>query len=154
MADSDSTADEAPLTLTPLTALRRRPGRGSHERAAVNAIVFLANESYWARGLAAPAQQTAMAHSIAFGLYEGARQLGFARVLTDYGRLAYLGDVFVVEGARGQGLGKWLVECVLEHPALARVPRWLLGTADGHGLYERFGFVRAEAGRYMVRAEK
>jgi nitroimidazol reductase NimA-like FMN-containing flavoprotein (pyridoxamine 5'-phosphate oxidase superfamily)/GNAT superfamily N-acetyltransferase len=113
---------------------------------------FLANESYWARGVPRGAQATAMAHSLCFGLFEGETQVGFARVLSDFGRFAYLADVFVDEGSRGKGLGKWLVECVLEHPDLAAVPRWLLGTADAHGLYEKYGFVRADAERYMVRA--
>ncbi len=113
---------------------------------------FLADESYWARGVEAHAQEQAMAHSLCFGLYAHGTQVGHARVLTDYGRIAYLADVFVAERARGAGLGEWLVKCVLEHPDLATVPRWLLGTADAHDLYERFGFTRADAGRYMVRA--
>ncbi len=113
---------------------------------------FLAEESYWARGLPEHQQQVAMAHSLCFGLYRERSQIGFARVLTDYGRFAYLADVFVAQGARGAGLGKWLVECVLEHPDLAAVPRWVLGTADAHGLYARYGFVVAPDGRYMVRA--
>jgi nitroimidazol reductase NimA-like FMN-containing flavoprotein (pyridoxamine 5'-phosphate oxidase superfamily)/GNAT superfamily N-acetyltransferase len=114
---------------------------------------FLAEESYWARGVEAWRQRQAMAHSIAFGMYRGATQIGFARVLTDHARAAYLADVFVVPEERGNGLGKWLVECMLEHPDAAGVDRWLLGTADAHGLYERFGFERVE-GRYMVRRRK
>jgi nitroimidazol reductase NimA-like FMN-containing flavoprotein (pyridoxamine 5'-phosphate oxidase superfamily)/GNAT superfamily N-acetyltransferase len=112
---------------------------------------FLAEESYWARGIGADAQRVAMRESLCFGLYRAGAQIGFARVVTDYGRIAYLADVFVVKEERGKGLGKWLVACVLEHPDLANVDRWLLGTADAHALYERFGFVRADAGRYMVR---
>jgi GNAT superfamily N-acetyltransferase len=112
---------------------------------------FLAEESYWARGIGEDAQRLAMEHSLCFGLYRGQEQIGFARVVTDQGRIAYLGDVFVVRPERGKGLGKWLVEETLEHPALARVDRWLLGTVDAHSLYEQFGFVRAEPGRYMVR---
>ncbi|HEX3770732.1 MAG TPA: GNAT family N-acetyltransferase [Polyangiaceae bacterium] len=113
---------------------------------------FLAGQSYWARDVPGDLQETAMANSLGFGLYEGDRQIGFARVVTDYGRIAYLADVFVAAERRGAGLGAWLVACVLEHPDLAAVPRWHLGTADAHRLYERFGFARAEAGRYMVRA--
>jgi len=112
---------------------------------------FLAEDSYWARGIGADAQRTAMEHSLCFGLYRKTVQIGFARVVTDFGRIAYLGDVFVLAPERGAGFGKWLVEQVLAHPSLARVDRWVLGTADAHSLYERFGFVRAEAGRYMVR---
>jgi nitroimidazol reductase NimA-like FMN-containing flavoprotein (pyridoxamine 5'-phosphate oxidase superfamily)/GNAT superfamily N-acetyltransferase len=112
---------------------------------------YLAEESYWAKGVEAAVQRRAMDHALCFGMYDAETQIGFARVVTDYGRLAYLGDVFVTERARGLGLGKWLVECVLAHPALQGVERWLLGTADAHSLYTRFGFVPAENGRYMVR---
>jgi uncharacterized protein len=115
---------------------------------------FLAEESYWARGVEAWRQRQAMSHSISFGLYRGSEQLGFARVVSDFARVAYLADVFVVPGARGEGLGRWLVASVLEHPDLANVDRWLLGTADAHGLYERFGFVRASEGRYMLRPRR
>ena len=115
---------------------------------------FLAQESYWARGVDEAHQAIAMAHSLSFGLYRGREPVGFARVLTDFGRIGYLADVFVEQAFRGQGLGSWLVAAVLEHPGLAKVPRWLLGTADAHGLYERFGFVRAEPGRYMVRVRE
>ena len=112
---------------------------------------FLAEDSYWARGIEPGRLRQAMSHSLSFGLYRGSQQIGFARVLTDLGRLAYLGDVFVAKDARGQGLGTWLVASVLKHPALEMVDRWILGTADAHRLYERFGFERAETGRYMVR---
>jgi nitroimidazol reductase NimA-like FMN-containing flavoprotein (pyridoxamine 5'-phosphate oxidase superfamily)/GNAT superfamily N-acetyltransferase len=112
---------------------------------------FLAEDSYWARGMDVHHHRLALGHSVCFGLYGDGGQLGFARVMTDYGRFALLADVFVTPAARGKGLGKWLVSCVLEHPELAKVPRWMLGTADAHGLYERFGFVRAEPGRFMIR---
>ncbi len=112
---------------------------------------FLAAESYWANGIDEARLRLAMSHSLSFGLYRGTDQIGFARVVTDVGRIAYLGDVFVAQNARGHGLGKWLVEAVLDHPGLRGVDRWILGTADAHSLYERFGFLPAEPGRYMVR---
>lgn len=71
-------------------------------------------------------------------------QIGFARVVTDYIRFAYLADVFVLEEHRGHGLGRWLVECVLDHPDLRDVRKWMLATRDAHSLYERLGF--AEVG--------
>jgi GNAT superfamily N-acetyltransferase len=95
-----------------------------------------------------------MDRSTSFGLYRGTEQIGFARVVTDGGRLAYLADVFVVPDERGKGLGEWLVATVLEHPELGDIDMWLLGTADAHALYERFGFVKAEAGRYMIRRRR
>lgn len=63
-----------------------------------------------------------------------------ARVISDYTTIAYLGDVFVVQEYRGRGLGKWLVECVLSHPELQGLRRWVLATRDAHGLYQQLGF--------------
>jgi nitroimidazol reductase NimA-like FMN-containing flavoprotein (pyridoxamine 5'-phosphate oxidase superfamily)/GNAT superfamily N-acetyltransferase len=112
---------------------------------------FLANESYWARGVDAVRQARAMRSALCFGLYQAARQIGFARVVTDYARVAYLADVFIAEDERHKGHGKWLIEQVLSHPALCGVSMWLLGTADAHGLYAGFGFVPTIEGRMMVR---
>lgn len=111
---------------------------------------FLAEDSYWAQGVSAASFEASCRESLCFGLYRGRRQLAFARVITDYARIAYLGDVFVVAEERGNGLGKLLVRELMAHPALAGVERWLLGTRDAHGLYQRYGFVEAPAGRYMV----
>lgn len=96
--------------------------------------------SYWARGIPLATVQAAIAHSLPFGIYEGDRQVGFARVITDYTTFALLADVFVLEPWRGQGLSKWLVACVLAHPDLQGLRRWLLATRDAHGLYRQAGF--------------
>jgi len=112
---------------------------------------FLSEQSYWARGVGRQAVERSLCGSLCFGLYRGAEQLGFARVVSDGARFAYLADVFVLEAARGQGLGTWLVECVLSAPQLCEIERWLLGTLDAHGLYERFGFKPAPPSRYMGR---
>jgi GNAT superfamily N-acetyltransferase len=101
---------------------------------------FLANRSYWARGRPLEVVRRAVASSLCFGLYEHRRQVGFARVVTDRATFAWLADVFVLESHRGRGLSKWLVGCVLAHPALQGLRRILLGTRDAHGLYTRFGF--------------
>lgn len=102
--------------------------------------VFLSRESYWVPGIHRELVETAIANSLCFGVYEGRRQLGFARVVTDGAGFAYLGDVFVVEAARGRGLGKRLVAFVMEHPQLQRVRRFMLATRDAHALYARYGF--------------
>jgi GNAT superfamily N-acetyltransferase len=101
---------------------------------------YLSEESYWARGRSREATARAIEHSIPFGVYDRGRQVGFARVVTDRATFAWLADVFVLPSHRGQGVGKRLVEAVLEHPELRAVRRWLLATADAHGLYRRFGF--------------
>jgi GNAT superfamily N-acetyltransferase len=53
-----------------------------------------------------------------------------------------MADVFVLREFRGQGLGKWLVQCVLEHPELGALRSWGLKTANAHGLYARYGFTK------------
>jgi len=101
---------------------------------------FLTNESYWARGIPRDVVDRCIENSLCFGLYREAEQVGFARVVTDRAAIAYLGDVFVVTGHRGRGLGKRLVETVMAHPDLQGLRRFMLGTEDAHSLYERFGF--------------
>jgi GNAT superfamily N-acetyltransferase len=100
---------------------------------------FLA-ESYWAKGIPAETVRRSIDGSLCFALLAGERQIGFARVISDRATIAYLGDVFVLPELRGRGLGKWLVECVLSHPQLQGLRRWVLVTADAHGIYREFGF--------------
>ena len=110
---------------------------------------FLA-ESYWARGIPLHQVEKSIQNSLCFGLYEEKKQIGFARVITDYATFGYLGDVYVLESARGLGLGKWLMECVMSHPDLQGFRRWNLATRDAHGLYGPFGFKPlAAAERFM-----
>jgi len=100
---------------------------------------FLA-ASHWAKGIPLAVLERAVAQSLSFGLYRDGSQIGFARVVTDYATFAYLADVFVLPEERGKGLGRWLVESILAHPALQGLRRWLLGTRDAHGLYRKLGF--------------
>src|SRR5262249_19007618 len=101
---------------------------------------FLAHDSYWAAGRPLDVVQRSLENSLYFGLYESGRQVGLARVVTDRATFAWLCDVFVLEPYRGRGLSKWLIECVLGHPALQGLRRVLLGTHHAHGLYQRYGF--------------
>jgi GNAT superfamily N-acetyltransferase len=105
---------------------------------------FLA-ASPWAEGIPQSVLARAIDRSIAFGLYRDRRQVGFARVVTDWATFAYIADVFVLPEERGKGLGRWLVETVLAHPELQGLRRWLLGTRSAHGLYRRCGFSEAPA---------
>ena len=111
---------------------------------------FLTN-SYWAKGIPRNLVARSIEHSLCFGIYDGSSaQVGFARVVTDFATVAYLGDVFVLESHRGRGLGKWLMECVTQHPTLQGLRRWILLTHEAHGLYSRFGFTPLQAPeRYM-----
>ena len=100
---------------------------------------FLKN-SYWSEDIPVAVVEKSIANSFGFGVYEDSKQVGFARVITDYTTFAYLGDVFILEGYRGQGLGKWLVKSILEHPELQGLKKWLLVTKDAHELYRQYGF--------------
>ena len=103
-------------------------------------IVQFLSSSYWAENIPRDLVDKAIDHSLCFGLLEENREIGFARVVTDSATFAFLADVFVLPQHRGAGLGKWLIECVMSHPDLQGLRRWLLGTRNAHGLYQQFGF--------------
>lgn len=101
---------------------------------------FLTEESYWAKTRTLEQTRTAIEHSLCFGAYQGERQIGFARVVTDQATFAYVGDVFVLDEFRGQGIGKRLMDVIVADPRLQGLRRWVLATRDAHGLYEQFEF--------------
>ena len=108
--------------------------------------------SYWAADIPLEVVRRSIEHSLSFGLYKEDQQIGYARVITDYATFAYLGDVFILEPFRGQGLSKWLMEVVVTHPELQGFRRWLLLTKDAHGLYKKVDFTGvATPERYMER---
>ena len=107
-------------------------------------IVDMLTRAYWAVGRPRERTERAIRHSLVFGVYDGDRQIGMARVVTDYSIFAYLCDVFIHEKYRGHGLGKWLIETILNHPDLVEMRRWVLVTTDAHGLYKQFGFTSIE----------
>ena len=111
-------------------------------------------DSYWASGLTRETIERSIDHALPFGLFSAAGdQVGFARVVTDHARFAWISDVFVLDAHRGGGLGVWLVETVLSHPDLAQA-RIMLGTRDAHGLYVRFGFAPGDPERVMDRRRR
>jgi GNAT superfamily N-acetyltransferase len=103
---------------------------------------FLSTEAYWSPGVSREVVERSIENSLPFGVYasETGEQAGFARVVTDYATFAWLADVYIEQAHRGHGLGKRLVAEILEHPDLQGLRRWMLGTADAHELYRRFGF--------------
>jgi GNAT superfamily N-acetyltransferase len=109
--------------------------------------------AYWSAGVSEETVRRSIEHSIPFGVYESNRQVGFARVISDQTTFAYLADVFVVQESRGQGLARFLLECILAHPDLQQLRRWTLFTRDAHGLYEQVGFERGQMlDRLMIRS--
>lgn len=110
----------------------------------IDAIVDMLRRAYWAVGRPRERTERAFRNSLVFGVYEGDKQIGVARVVTDYSIFAYLCDVFIHEDHRAHGLGKWLIRTVLEHPDLVEMRRWVLVTNDAHGLYKQYGFSSIE----------
>lgn len=96
--------------------------------------------SYWAKGIDKATVERSIANSLCLGLFHHDKQIGFGRAITDRATFAYLADIFVLEEYRGRGLGKWLVDCFLEHHDLQGLRRWLLITLDAHALYTQKGF--------------
>lgn len=101
---------------------------------------YISNQSYWMAGIPKSRVQRIIDNALNFGIFDGPRQIGYADVITDFATFAYLANVFVLEDYRGQGLSKWLMECILAHPDLQDLRRWTLLTADAHGLYKQYGF--------------
>jgi len=101
---------------------------------------FLSEQSYWARGIPAEVVERSIAHSLNFGAYDGDRQLGYARVVTDRATFALVRDLFVVEAMRGRGIGTALMRAVIDHPDLQSLRRMLLVTRDAAHFYEGLGF--------------
>jgi GNAT superfamily N-acetyltransferase len=114
---------------------------------------YLSEEAYWVRGRDRDTIERLVRDSTrVIGAYRGEEQVGFARVISDGSSMAWLGDVFVIEGHRGHGLGVELVREAVEHPD-HRDLVWFLNTRDAHGLYTRFGFEEA-SDRTMVRPRR
>jgi GNAT superfamily N-acetyltransferase len=113
--------------------------------------LYLAEESYWARGRPRDVVERLVREAPRIvGLYQDARQVGFARAVTDGVAIAYLADVYVLPEARGRGLGVELVREMVDRGPFAHL-RWILHTADAHGLYARFGFAPPEDPSLLVR---
>lgn len=113
--------------------------------------VFL-KQSYWARNLSFSMLIKAIKNSFCVGIYDGNKQVGFLRVITDYATFAYFSDVFVLEAYRGRGLATQMIQFCLNHPELQNLRQWLLLTKDAHRLYQKFGFERVKnTERFMSR---
>lgn len=106
----------------------------------VDAICDFLSRSYWANDRPRERIERSLANSLVFGMYDGGKQIGLARVVTDYATFAWLCDVFIEDAYRGKGLGKWLMQTILSHPDLQGLRRWLLATRDAHELYSQFGW--------------
>jgi GNAT superfamily N-acetyltransferase len=115
---------------------------------------YLCNRSYWAQRRSFETVRRSIEHSLCFGVFLGDQQVGFARTVTDYATFAWLCDVFILESHRGKGLGKQLIQCVVDHPLLGELGIFILATRDAHELYRSYGgFDGLQASeKWMVRS--
>lgn len=116
--------------------------RFSTDPAEMDAIAIHAvlTEMYWSRGIPLDIVHRAIAGSLPVGVFDGDRQVAFARAVTDRATFAYVSDVYVLEAYRGRGLARRMMEAMTTHPELQGLRRWLLSTRDAHSLYLKFGF--------------
>jgi GNAT superfamily N-acetyltransferase len=116
----------------------------------LSAIHSFLTTSYWAQGIPFETVKKSIEYSLNFGVYKMGKQVGFARVITDYATYAYIGDVYILKDYRGQGLSKWLLLVIADHPELQGLRRWTLLTRDAHELYRKTGFTEPQnPERYM-----
>ena len=101
---------------------------------------YLSEEAYWSKGIPFETLKRSVENSLNFSLFLDSKQVAYARVITDYATIAYLGDVFVSPPHRGRGFSKLLMEYITAFPCLVGLRRWILITGDAHGLYEQFGW--------------
>ena len=106
----------------------------------MDVILDFFTRAYWTQGRPREQTERAFANSLVFGVYEDTKQVGVARVISDYAIFAYICDVFIHEDYRAHGLGKWLIATIMAHPDLQGLRRWTLVTRDAHGLYKQYGF--------------
>lgn len=112
---------------------------------------FLSQEAYWSQLIPISVVRKAISNSLCFGLFaDNGSQIGFARVITDSATFAWLCDVYIEEPARGQGLSKWLMSCVMKHPSLTNLRRICLTTKDAHSLYAKSGFEVSKTPGYWM----
>lgn len=111
---------------------------------------YLSKESYWAKNIPMEIVQTSVEGSFCFGIYHQNKQIGFARVITDYATFGYLADVFIDKDYRGKGLSKELMKFVMEQETIKKLRRFMLATLDAHSLYAQFGFESQEGNKRLM----
>jgi len=115
---------------------------------------YLSQESYWAQGIPIEIVKKSIDGSLCFGVYDGHQQIGFARVITDYATFGYLADVFILGNEQKKGIGKNLMEFIMEVTDQLNLRRFMLATLDAHDLYKKYGFKRIKNARKFMEISK
>lgn len=128
----------------------------STDRRKLNYAFIISNlqQQYWSTDLTKVQIRKSIDNSCAYGLYHNNIQIGFAKVLTDYVRFAYLSDVFIIDEYKGKGLSLFMLKGILEDPKLKGVKKWMLATRDAHGLYKKFGFTALKDPKGFMQLKK
>lgn len=113
-------------------------------------ITAFISKTYWAKDRTSQMMQICIDHSLNFGVYLNKKQIGYARVVTDYVQFAYIMDVFIDEAHQGKGFSKELMQFILTDESLKAVKVWRLATADAHELYRKFGFTELSKPENMM----
>ncbi len=103
---------------------------------------FLTYESGWSDGISFEKVEKSIHNSLNFGMYFENKQIGYAKVISDYSTIAYLGDIFILKEYRGFGLSTWLMNVIMEHKELQDLKRWILVTSTAEWLYDKYGFTK------------
>lgn len=103
---------------------------------------FLSKFSGWSNNISIDKVAASIENSLNFGLFHLQKQIGFARVISDFSTIAYLGDIYILEDYRGKGLSRRLMDVVMAHPNLQGLRRWILLTSTADWLYEKYGFTK------------
>jgi GNAT superfamily N-acetyltransferase len=103
---------------------------------------FLYTSAHWAVGRPMNTVRKSVENSLCFGLFDGEKQVGFARIVSDFATVGWICDMFILPSYRGKGLGSWLLECMMEHPDIIGLRRILLNTRDAHDLYKKYAGFR------------
>ncbi|SHJ98782.1 GNAT family N-acetyltransferase [Epilithonimonas mollis] len=125
----------------------------SREEMNVGYIHAYLTKSYWNEGISLEKVKKCIDNSLNFGMFQDGKQIGYARVLTDFVQFSYLMDVFIEPKLQGRGYGKMLMEHIFEDEDISQLPGMLLATKDAHSLYEKFGFKRfseENKNRFMI----
>jgi N-acetylglutamate synthase-like GNAT family acetyltransferase len=103
---------------------------------------YLSMHSTWSKHIPLDTVKTVIEHSLNFGLFHSKEQIGYARVISDFATIAYLGDIYILEKYRGRGLSKKLMNSIMQHPNLQGLRRWILLTSTADWLYKKYGFTK------------
>ena len=102
-------------------------------------VAKLLGDTYWGHRRPPHVVERLIENSLCFSMFSRGDQIGFARLVTDRTVFSWLSDLVIEESFRGKGLGRWFMECILNHPDVTGT-QFVLQTRDAHRLYEKFGF--------------